>query len=122
MKTTDFAPHRSQVLRENLHKALSMKSVTTVRQAYEIAAELPAPRFWVSEGRAAEVISLMIRGKNPTESMHPQKRKMFQEIYRRYLLLRRENPDTPLCHLIFEVVNSPAPSSYISWHHLSHLI
>lgn len=73
----------------------------------------PSPRFWVSEERAAAVVSAIMRGKPVLETMRPSKREMFSEIYRRVVELKKRHPDWRLCQLIFEVVNSPAPKFYM---------
>lgn len=73
----------------------------------------PSPRFWVSEERAAAVISAIMRGKPILATMRPTKREMFEEIHKRVLDLKRLHPDWCLCELIHEVVNSPAPKFYM---------
>lgn len=73
----------------------------------------PAPRFWVSEERAAAVVSALLRGKPVLDTMRPSKREMFEEIFRRVLDLREAHPDWRLSRLVFEVVNSPAPKFYM---------
>lgn len=73
----------------------------------------PSPRFWVSEERAAAVISAIMRGKPVLDSMRPSKREMFEEIHRRVVKLKEKHPDWHLSELIYEVVNSPAPKFYM---------
>lgn len=73
----------------------------------------PSPRFWVSEERAAAVVSAIMRGKPVLETMRPTKREMFEEIHRRVLALKKQHPDWHLCRLVFEVVNSSAPKFYM---------
>lgn len=73
----------------------------------------PSPRFWVSEERAAAVVSAIMRGKPVLETMRPTKREMFEEIYCRVVALKKQHPDWHLCQLIFKVVNSPAPKFYM---------
>lgn len=73
----------------------------------------PAPRFWVSEERAAAVVSAIMRGKPVLKSMRPTKREMFGEIYRRVVALKKQHPEWHLCELVHEVVNSPAPKFYM---------
>lgn len=73
----------------------------------------PSPRFWVSEERAAAIVSAIMRGKPVLNSMRPSKREMFEEIYRRVLALKKIHPDWHLCRLVFDVVNSPAPKFYM---------
>jgi len=73
----------------------------------------PSPRFWVSEERAAAVVSAIMRGKPVLKTMRPTKREMFEEIHRRVVALKKEHPDWHLSRLVFEVVNSPAPKFYM---------
>lgn len=73
----------------------------------------PAPRFWVSEERAAIVVSAIMRGKPVLDTMRPSKREMFMEIHRRVVELKKKHPDWQLCQLVFKVVNSPAPKFYM---------
>lgn len=73
----------------------------------------PCPRFWVSEERALVVISNLLDGVPVLDTMHPSKREMFQEIYKRVVALRKEHPDKRLYDIVFDVVNSPAPKFYL---------
>lgn len=73
----------------------------------------PSPRFWVSEERAAAVVSAIMRGRPILDTMRPTKREMFEEIHRRVLALKELHPDWRLCELVYEVVNSPAPKFYM---------
>lgn len=74
---------------------------------------MPAARFWVSEERAAIVVSAMIAGRDLPSNMRPTKCEMFSEIYHRVIRLRKRRPSAPLFDLICEVVNSPAPKFYM---------
>jgi hypothetical protein len=73
----------------------------------------PAPRFYVSSQRASIVISDMLRGR-PLTSMHPSKQRMFQEIFRRVMELRKTNTTAPLSQLVNSVIEQPAPEFYIT--------
>lgn len=73
----------------------------------------PSPRFWVSEERAAAVVSAIMRGKPVLETMRPTKREMFEEIHRRVVALKKQHPDWHLSRLVFVVVNSAAPKFYM---------
>lgn len=82
-------------------------------EIFRLVADSPASRFWVSEERAAIVVSAMVSGK-PLPRMRPNKREMFEEILRRYLVLRDSNPDKSLYELVSVVVNQPAPKFYLT--------
>ena len=47
-------------------------------------------------------------------SMFEEKREMYREIYFRVKEMLRSHPDSPICDVVFEVVNQPAPRSYMS--------
>lgn len=82
-------------------------------EIFELVAESPASRFWVSEERAAIVIAAMEAGK-PLTRMRRNKREMFEEIFRRYLALRDLHPDKSLFELVSIVVHQPAPKFYLT--------
>ncbi|MBR5688432.1 MAG: hypothetical protein IKX36_10845 [Prevotella sp.] len=73
-----------------------------------------APRFYVSDERAARVVSWLENDNERVERMLPQRREMFDEIYRRTQLLRTEHPDWCLRDLVRHVVSRPAPQFYLT--------
>lgn len=73
----------------------------------------PAERFYVSEERAAIVITEMMKGKS-IASMQVQKRRMYNEIYRRFRRVKRAHPAMSLQEAITIVVNQPAPEFYLT--------
>lgn len=76
---------------------------------------MPSARFWVSEERAAVVISQLLKGRPALLGMRKPKREMFEEVYRRYLDLRDKMPPGTSPHdIICAVVNSPAPKFYMA--------
>ena len=74
----------------------------------------PSKRFWVSSERAAIVIYNMMRG-DTLEGMLPLKRKMFREIYRRVMKLKKNYPQLSISILTEQAVSQPAPEFYITW-------
>ena len=72
-----------------------------------------ARRFYVSEERAALVVSSMSKGRD-IQSMTPTKQRMYREIYRRVHRLKRENPGITLNDAVTIVVNQEAPEFYIT--------
>lgn len=111
----DFSSQRSMALLNNFRAYLAEQSFISAQKAFNYAANAPAPRFWVSEARATLIISALLKGKDLTEGMYPEKRKMYLEILRRVKEMQAENPSMPIGDIVFEVVNSPAPSSYLTW-------
>lgn len=112
--TSDFNQQRKEHLLRMYRRSLAEQSKINAKKAYSFAAESPAPRFWVSEERAAEVISKILTDPCFTAGMFKEKAEMYMEIYRRIKKLRAVYPKAPLSALIFKVVNSNAPKSYIS--------
>ena len=73
----------------------------------------PAERFSVSEERAAIVLAEMLRGKSIAH-MQTQKRRMYEEIYRRFLRLMQQRPYLRYQEAICIVVNQPAPEFFLT--------
>lgn len=72
-----------------------------------------AQRFYVSEERAAIVLSKMLQGQSIAH-MQLQKRRMFEEIYRRFLALMQRRPYLRYQEAVTIVVNQPAPEFYLT--------
>ncbi len=80
---------------------------------YRKVVEMPAQRFYVSEERASIVISNMYKGRSIAQ-MRPNKREMYEEIYRRVIELKKSRPDDSIYDLTFDVVQQPAPKFYLT--------
>jgi len=112
--TLEFAKER----REELFAAIRAEGDCTDKfdlfLACRKAVARPASRFWVSEERAARVLSALAKGKPFGAGVELSKRRMYEEIRRRVDTLRRGREGEPLVHLVREVVYEPAPEHYIS--------
>lgn len=75
---------------------------------------MPSRRFWVSDIRAALVISAMLRGEARLDKMCRSKREMYEEIYRRVMILRHEYPEHTISKLCAMVLVQPAPKFYLT--------
>ena len=73
------------------HKLVSDSDLISLPQIYREVVNMPSARFWVSEERAAIVISAMAKG-DELLSMRPTKREMFVEIYNRAMQIKKEFP------------------------------
>lgn len=118
----EFKSERSECLLRNFREVISRQSKISVSKALQEAIDSPAPRFWVSEARATRIITQMFKGIDLTEGMNPLKRKMFQEIYRRVKLMKEQGDRRPVGDMVFDIVNSEAPSSYMSVDRASRII
>lgn len=108
-----FTRERNAALLKVYRQHINSCSHIKLSEIGELIVNSPAPRFWVSEERAAAVVSAIMRGKPVLDTMRPTKREMFYEIYCRVVALKELHPDWHLCELVFNVVNSPAPKFYM---------
>jgi len=108
----DFAEERNKDLLRSYRKLLEESDVIS-SEIYVRLVEMPSVRFWVSEERAAIVVASMMKG-NKLANHRQNKREMFQEIYRRVMLLKTKRAELSLFELVSEVVRQPAPKFYIT--------
>ncbi len=109
----EYEEERNADLMRAYREEIAAVSYIRMPDIYHAIVNRPSARFWVSEERAAIVISAMMRG-IPIDDMRPLKREMFQEIYRRVLALKQRMPYESVCRLVFRVVASPAPKFYLT--------
>lgn len=111
--TAEFAQERNRELMRVYRQKLGEAGYIVKPAIFRAVADAPSRRFWVSEERAAIVVSAMESGRGP-QCMTQTKREMFEEIHRRYLALRRERPGESLRELVAEVVHQGAPRFYLT--------
>lgn len=104
---------RNDELMTAYHSLMEKAEYISMPDIYRSVAEQPSSRFWVSEERAAIVVSSMMKG-NKLERMNPNKREMFCEIYRRCMSLKQQFPSMTPYELCFRVVRQPAPKFYLT--------
>ncbi len=95
------------------HELIKSAQYILMPEIYRKVVDMPTRRFWISEGRAAIVISAMMKG-DTLENMGPLKREMYNEIYSRVIKLREKKPDLPIIQLVEMVVEQPAPKFYLT--------
>lgn len=81
---------------------------------YNNVVNMPSSRFWVSDIRAALVVSAMMRGEANLDAMWPMRKEMYEEIYRRVIDLRKLSPGLSISELCTIVVAQPAPKFYLT--------
>ena len=109
----DFTQERNQELMRVYQEELSKAGYIVMPKIFEQVATSPCSRFWVSEERAAIVISTLLAGK-VIPNMRKNKREMFDEIFRRFLIARGQYPEKSIYALAIMVVNQPAPKFYMT--------
>ena len=109
----DFTQERNQELMRVYQEELSKAGYIVMPKIFEQVANSPCSRFWVSEERAAIVISTLLADK-VIPNMRKNKREMFYEIFRRFLIAREQYPEKSIYALAIMVVNQPAPKFYMT--------
>lgn len=111
----EYAGERMDALMREYEQYISSCEFIFLPEVCRHIVNRPCRRFWVSGIRAAIVIAGMLRtGDKYIRSMRPTKREMFQEIYRRVLIMRRNHPSMSLSKVVEKVIESPAPKFYLS--------
>lgn len=104
-RTEDLLCAYFKVMRESPH--ISMPEV------FRRVCRAEARRFWVSPSRAEVVVTAMKDGCK-LSSMRPNKRAMFEEIYRRTMDMQERYPSRTLRQCVEAVLLQPAPGFYLS--------
>lgn len=111
--TSDFMATRDRELLRAFRIELMESRGIPLRDLFGRAAKHSCSRFWVSEVRAAEVVSKLLKGEKP-ENFTVQKERMYQEILARVKRYQLSHPDEPLSNAVFKAVNSTAPEFYLT--------
>lgn len=111
--TVRFIHQRNADIMRVFRQKLADADIIRMPEICRQVAESPASRFWVSEERAAIVVSMMESGKQ-YPCMTETKREMFAEIYRRYKGLRSKYPKKTIIELVSTIVHQPAPKFYFT--------
>ena len=117
----EYEHERDLDILRNFRKLVSESEEVNISNICSTLVNMPAQRFWVSEERASIVISAMMNG-DRLENMGQIKRDMYYEIYRRAMILKKENPDITVYEMVFNVVRQPAPKFYVTPKTMKYLI
>ncbi len=109
----EYEKERNDDLMRAYHRLIQDTDYICLAEVYRNVVNMPAERFWVSEERAAIVISAIMKG-DQLKGMRQTKREMFQEIHRRAMILKRQKPQMSVYDLAFNVVRQPAPKFYMT--------
>lgn len=110
---TLFKKQRDNNIMAVYHKLIESNNEIGLKHICEMIVNTPAERFWVSEERAAVVVSAMMKG-DKLLTMRQTKREMFYEIYRRIQHLASKHKDLDILELATIVVRQPAPKFYLT--------
>ena len=109
--TSDFSNERSAELRAVF---FSQETYSTSDAAIEKIVKSPSSRFWVDPDRARDVMSRMERDPEYTASMHPEKQRMYEALFRRYREIRQQFPGRSKIKAVTMAIYSGAPEFYLS--------
>ena len=108
---SDFTDQRNAELRAAF---FSQETYSTSDAAMAKVLKTPASRFWVDPPRARDVMSRMERDRAYTASMHPERQRMYEALFRRYLEIRRQFPGESKIKAVTMAIYSGAPEFYLS--------
>lgn len=112
----DFISQRDVELRRVCRRHISRGGVEKISGMWGEVSKSPASRFYVSEHRMYALIRHRKKyGHWPNgERINAQRFAMYEEIWRRFTMMQLENPDMGDMDVIIAVVNSEAPSFYLT--------
>lgn len=109
-----YEEERNEDLMRCFQEKASNNSMLVISDVFNEVVNSPSSRFWVSERRAAVVVSDLIRGRDALRGMKPQKKEMYMEIFRRTLERIKEGTKETLFEIVSSIVCSPAPKFYLT--------
>lgn len=113
--TMEYSKERIRDLMRAYDEYISSCGHINMPNVYSAITDMPSRRFWVSEIRAALVISSIMRlGEKSLKGMLPTKKEMYKEIYRRVIALKDQHPEESVSELCARVVDQPAPKFYLT--------
>lgn len=112
--TMEYSEERINDLMRAYDEYISSCDYIRMPDVYMNIVNMPSRRFWVSDIRAALVVSAIMRGEADLDGMWPLKKEMYLEIHRRVVELGKENPGMSISELCSIVVTQPAPKFYLT--------
>lgn len=111
----EYGEERSRDLARAYHLYVSTHKFIVMGELYAFLAHASAPRFYVSETRAYQVVAALLDGKRDTcRGMRRQKREMFMEILNRTRRMAVEEPRMTIRQIVRKVIRQQAPRFYMS--------
>lgn len=111
----EYSKERSDDLMRAYRETISNCKHIVMPEVYNAIANMPSRRFWVSDTRAALVVSAIMReGEKALNGMWPSRREMYKEIYNRVIALKEVYPHKSITELCSKVVEQPAPKFYLT--------
>lgn len=109
----DYRDERDKFLLATRKKLYSMVSHIDTPNIFEMLVKMPAPRLWISEQTAEVIIDKMNKGVDLSKC-HRERRRLYNYLYERFLEEKNKRPTEKNSIIIFDIIYSPAPESFIS--------
>lgn len=109
----DYIKDRDKELYHRYREALATAQTIKLDDILLSVINSRTSRLWLSENRAAEIIKSFIRADGKFKP-NPKRAEIYSEVWRRYRRLRSKRPNDAFSDIVFDVVNSPADSFYLT--------
>lgn len=110
----DYIKERNRNLRREFNARLGRDGRTVARTIRELTT-VGADRFYVSEEQAWRYFRDKMVKKKEAGPRVENRRIILEEVRKRTMAILAENPELDPRDVLFEVVNSPAPSFYLTY-------
>lgn len=98
----EYSMERMNDLMRAYDEYISSCDYIRMPEVYKVIVNMPSRRFWVSDIRAALVVSAMMRGENDLSGMWPLKKEMYEEIHTRVVALKSEYPELTILNCVLK--------------------
>ena len=109
----DYINDRDKELYHRYREALATAQTIKLDDILLSVIHSRTSRLWLSENRADEIIKSFIRADGKFKP-NPKRAEIYNEVWRRYRRLRSKRPNDAFSDIVFDVVNSPADSFYLT--------
>ena len=109
----DYINDRDKELYHRYREALATAQTIKLDDILLSVIHSRTSRLWLSENRAAEIIKSFISADGKFKP-NPKRAEIYNEVWRRYRRLRSKRPNDAFSDIVFDVVNSPADSFYLT--------
>lgn len=107
-----YAEERDADLMRAYNEKIAECSFIRLPELLEKVVNSPSARYWVSEERAAIVLSAMFRG-DRLEGMSRMKREMYTDLFAEAKEIRKAHPDWSIADIAFHASRRPARKFYM---------
>lgn len=108
-----YSELRDKELIKIFHKCIMESESDNLSKILIQTVNSPASRFWVSEERAAIILSKMFNG-DKLDNMTDTKQEMYQELFRRAVIRKQKYPYKSIYEIAIDVTGQPAPKFYLT--------